>query len=80
MGSISLQAGRYREAIEWWERVAPRLPSGSNHAVNLAMAYVGAGQDYKATEVLRAAGLSDERVAAELAQARRIAAERPPVR
>jgi len=57
MGSISLQAGRYREAIEWWERVAPRLPSGSNHAVNLAMAYVGAGQDYKATEVLRAAGL-----------------------
>ena len=78
MGSIHFFAGRYGDAITWYERAAQKVRD-SHHATRLAMAYVGAGQDHKAVDVLRAAGFSDERVATELEQARRAAADGSPV-
>jgi tetratricopeptide (TPR) repeat protein len=77
IGHIHAQSGRYREAITWWERVAPNARGDSHHPVRLAYAYVAAGEDDKAGEVLRAAAFDEERVALELDRARRGAIERP---
>jgi hypothetical protein len=78
IGHLHYQAGRYRDAITWWERAAPNLHRDRPHSIRLAAAYVGAGQDGRAIEVLQAAGLSDEAIATELERWRRAAAERPP--
>ena len=79
IGHLHFQAGRYRDAITWWERAALNLRGGrQQHSIRLAGAYVGAGQNARAIEVLEAAGLSNERIATELDRWRRAAVERPP--
>jgi len=81
IGHLHFMAGRYRDAIAWWERVAAPNPRGGaqvQQAISLAGAYVGAGQDARAIEVLEAAGLSVDQIATELERWRRAAIERPP--
>ena len=71
LGDAYVQAGRYLEAIPFFERaiqIHPRDKQTIHHS--LAFAYIGTGDDIAAVQTLRAAGISESAVTDRLARYR----------
>jgi hypothetical protein len=79
LGEIYLRRGKYRQAIECFERLMPTVLSGSSAVPQmLAEAYVGVGDEPRALQVLERLGMPTEFVATEMERYRQNVSQRNP--
>ena len=79
LGDAYLMQNRYREAIDAYERVWPRLTQRNMVGMLLALAYVAVGDEQNARRVLRSStGRSETDVTNQLQDLRERARRRPP--
>lgn len=77
LGQAYMEMGQYREAATVYERLLPVLQGKHTAIVEyLAHAYVGAGDERRAKEVLARGGMSGERITAKLVRYRELVARK----